>query len=90
MPERRSGQDGHGGAAVISEMNGAVCVTDPWLGVHDPSWRIVRSGDFGGDGKDDLLWRHDGGGVVLLQMDGGVKLADTWVDHVDPAWSIMV
>ena len=28
------------------------------------SWQIVGSGDFNGDGKDDILWRNTGTGVI--------------------------
>jgi hypothetical protein len=68
-------------------MNSAVCVTDPWLGVDDPSWRIAEAVDFGGVGKDDLLWRYDGGGMALWQMNA-VKSSAT-PSSTDPGWSIM-
>ena len=29
-----------------------------------PNWHIVGTGDFNGDGFDDLLWRNDDGGVT--------------------------
>ena len=37
------------------------------------SWQVVGTGDFDGDGKDDILWRHDSGLVTdwLGEDDGG-------------------
>ena len=58
------------------DVNGTV--TD-WLGTatggflgnlanaHDSlpsSWHVIGTGDFNGDGKDDILWRNDGGTVT--------------------------
>jgi len=62
-------------------------VTD-WLGqangtfsansgsVNNPAgldWHILGTGDFNGDGRDDVLWRNDGGTITtwLGQPDGG-------------------
>lgn len=38
----------------------------------DSSWRIAGTGDFNGDGRDDILWRHTSGSVRewLGQADG--------------------
>jgi hypothetical protein len=37
------------------------------------SWHIIGTGDFNGDGKDDILWRNDSGRVTnwLGQANGG-------------------
>ena len=37
------------------------------------SWHVAGTGDFNGDGRDDILWRHDNGAVTdwLGQADGG-------------------
>ena len=40
------------------------------VGVPAPDWRIVGTGDFGGDGKADILWETTGGALALWQMDG--------------------
>ena len=36
----------------------------------NPSWRIVGSGDFNGDGKPDLVWQHTNGSLAAWFMDG--------------------
>jgi subtilisin-like proprotein convertase family protein len=38
--------------------------------VGDLGWRIVGSGDFDGDGKPDLLFRHSDGNLAVWLMDG--------------------
>jgi hypothetical protein len=34
-------------------------------------WHVVGTGDFDGDGTDDILWRHDDGTLANWLMDGG-------------------
>ena len=36
-------------------------------------WTVAGTGDFNGDGRDDVLWRHDNGAVTdwLGQANGG-------------------
>jgi Ca2+-binding RTX toxin-like protein len=42
--------------------------------VVDNSWHIAGTGDFNGDGRDDILWRNDNGAVFtfLSTANGGV------------------
>ena len=39
----------------------------------DPRWQIAGTGDFNGDGRADILWRHESGAVLnwLGQANGG-------------------
>ena len=41
------------------------------------SWHIAGLGDFGGDGKSDILWRSDSGQVSEWIMDGTTVVAGT-------------
>jgi len=49
-----------------------------------------RMGDYDGDRKADILWRHQtGGGVVLWRMDGTAVRDRTYLATVDPAFDIV-
>jgi hypothetical protein len=59
--------------------------------VTNPDWRIAGLGDFDGDGKDDILWRHATTGEnYLYLMDGRtVKSTEGFVRRVpDLAWQV--
>ena len=47
-------------------------------------------GDFTGDGKSDVLWRHAAGGDIWLwPMDGAARSAESYVRTIsDPNWEI--
>jgi hypothetical protein len=44
-----------------------------------PDWQIVGVGDFNGDGRDDLLWRHPQGALSnwLANAAGGWSINDS-------------
>lgn len=43
-------------------------------------WHVAGTGDYDGDGRDDVLWRHDAGGITgwLAQPDGGFVSSNSW------------
>ena len=66
-------------AQAIWLMNGNTSSDATVLPPPDPNMgaaTIVLMGDFGGDGKADLLWRTPTGGYWLTQMDG-IRVAST-------------
>jgi hypothetical protein len=97
--------DGDGRDDVLWRHNDGT-VTD-WLGQEDgsfvgnfaataqashSSWHIVGTGDYDGDGRDDVLWRHDSGIVTnwLGQDDGSFQGNYAAAAHaVDLTWQIL-
>lgn len=58
------------------------------LGVVPAEWKVAGIDDFDGDGRFDILWRHDAGGLALWLMDGAtVKLAST-LGTVTTDWNV--
>jgi hypothetical protein len=47
--------------------------------------------DFDGDGKSDILWRHNATGQLYIWLMNGLNLADLGCPGtiVDPAWQIL-
>ena len=54
------------------------------------AYDIVGTGDYDGDGKTDLLWRHTTqGDMWLWRMNGATQLSDTYVGTVPVAYQIV-
>jgi hypothetical protein len=59
-------------------------------------WHIERLGDYDGDGKSDILWRHDNGGLAIWEMEGTqikpeggyINMNGTAVPAPGPDWHI--
>jgi hypothetical protein len=51
-------------------MNGTGVIHSGALGGSDSDWHIVGVGDFNGDGRADILWRHTSGFVSQWLVDG--------------------
>lgn len=49
-------------------------LTSEYVSAQAGSWDVVDSGDFNGDGKADLLWRHKTSGQYALWMMDGVNV----------------
>jgi hypothetical protein len=62
----------------------------PWNDPVPNDWHIQGIGDFDGDGKSDILWRHDSGRVYIWEMNGlQVKTEGTVVhDPVPNDWQV--
>jgi hypothetical protein len=69
-------------------MNGTSLLTSGSPGWVPNDWQIVGVGDFGGDGKADILWRHSWGLVDIWVMSGvNVGSAGT-LGYLPPSWMI--
>jgi PASTA domain len=55
----------------------------------DLAWKVKAVADFDGDGRADILWRHDSGPVSFWYMYGNDRLWDRTVTVGDPsAWTL--
>ncbi|HEX2215682.1 MAG TPA: VCBS repeat-containing protein, partial [Xanthobacteraceae bacterium] len=43
---------------------------------------------FNGDGKDDLLWRHDNGTITTWEMNGSTATANAFSAFVGNDWDV--
>ena len=77
------------GSVAMWEMNGVTPKTQAVVGTVDSGWQIVSTGDYDGDGKADILWRHTGGDVAIWEMNGTAPKAQAVVGTVDTAWTIV-
>jgi len=75
------------GQTVLWYMNGATPIATATLG-GDADWTIVKTGDFNGDGKSDLLWRHTSGLVVQWLMNGSTVASAATLGG-DLSWSVV-
>jgi Ca2+-binding RTX toxin-like protein len=61
------------------------------LGVIDSSWQIQQTGDFNGDGKNDILWRNEDGTVNIWNSDAGIGyrgFTGQGFGQIDNSWQI--
>jgi FG-GAP-like repeat len=58
------------------------------LGTVPAEWKVAGLGDFDGDGRFDILWRHDAGGLALWLMDGTSVRQGIGLGTVAADWNI--
>jgi hypothetical protein len=66
------------GQAAIWEMDGTVPIPggSQLVGADPgPSWKVVGTGDFNGDGYSDILWQNTDGQAAIWEMDGTNQIA---------------
>jgi hypothetical protein len=53
-----------------------------------PSWHVVGTGDFNGDGKTDIAWRNDNGSVAVWDMTGTTVQASAVLANPGTSWNV--
>ncbi len=69
-------------------MNGTTLVSTGLPNVSSGGWLPYGVGDFNGDWKADLLWRHSGGTLGMWFMNGATHVADGFPGWVDNDWVV--
>jgi hypothetical protein len=68
-------------------MNGTQVIGSASIG-GDQNWTVAGTGDFNGDGRSDILWRHASGSVLEYLMDGTQVIATASIGG-DQNWLIV-
>jgi len=68
-------------------MNGGSITSSLGLGTVPTAWAVEQVGDFDGDGKADILWRHTSGLLALWLMNGGSITSSLGLGAVPTSWA---
>jgi hypothetical protein len=75
------------GQAAIWEMNGTSIIGGALVGSNPgPSWHIIATGDFNGDGYSDILWQNTSGEVYIWEMNGTTVIGGASLGNPGPSW----
>ncbi len=77
------------GEVAVWRMDGGAILAQSIIGVAPSDWSIAQVGDFNGDGKDDLIWRHDDGTVALWVMNGFSVTSTVIIGVVPTDWGLI-
>ncbi len=69
-------------------MNGDVALASSMIGAAPLDWSIAQIGDFSGDGKDDIVWRHTDGTLALCVMNGFSVTSTSIIGVVPTEWEL--
>ena len=73
-------------------MSGPTIVSSEGINtVPNQGWKIVGNGDYNGDGKADILWRHSGSWPELAVLDGrrNASYSSVGINTVPTIWNIV-
>ena len=69
-------------------VGGGIIANNPF----DTSWSVVAHGDFNGDGKADLVWRHNSDGLIEIQyLSGNTAVGGGIIENnpFDASWNVV-
>ena len=68
-------------------MNGTNVIGGALVGPNPgPSWHIIATGDFNGDGYSDILWQDTSGEVAIWEMNGTSVIGGGRLGNPGPSW----
>ena len=79
------------GQIYLWPMDGALPLDEVYVSTVSTDYDIVGTGDFDGDGKSDILWRHTTLGDVWVWLMDGATLTpggQVYIDRVDPGYVV--
>ncbi|WP_395646251.1 PQQ-dependent sugar dehydrogenase [Terricaulis sp.] len=72
------------------EITGAALTSSAVIGSPGAGWTLLSTGDFDGDGRDDILWRRNSDGVVYSwQMNGTAIASAGAITGLGAGWSFL-
>jgi uncharacterized repeat protein (TIGR03803 family) len=90
--------DPNNGEVAIWMMNGTTPVSEQIIGQPPASWHPVATGDFSGNGMDDIVWEYDNstnpldpnnGDVAIWMMDGATPVSEQVIQQVPTSWQVV-
>ncbi len=82
------------GDTSIYQMNGLAIASEGMIGQTTSNdhkqnyWSITGTGDYNGDAKADILWRHTNGTAYAWNMNGLSLLGEGAIRQVDNSWQV--
>jgi V8-like Glu-specific endopeptidase len=77
--------------AALWQMDGTSVIASAKVNPNPgPSWTLVGTGDFNGDGQSDLLWQNTSGQAAIWEMDGTSVITSAKVGpNPGPSWKVV-
>jgi DNA-binding beta-propeller fold protein YncE len=73
---------------IAGNVRGDQIQANSYLNRVDPGWTAAETLDFNGDGRSDILWRHDGGALSIWTASGSVFSGSYFDGSVGNDWRI--